>query len=157
MPAVTQELKKWGAKEIAAFEKAGSALVAGERLEHEDLLIERKAAEGKAAGALDGLVAELDTTLTPELKREGLMRELVNRVQQRRKEMKLNLTDRIRVLYQAGGLCEEILSAEGAEPSFLSEETLTKAWNESVADGLGAREEFSDHGEAWLAFRLEVV
>lgn len=157
MQAVQQELRGWGSKEIVTFEKAGFATVAGERIEIEDLLIERKAAEGKTAGALEGMVAELHTALTPALKREGLMRELVNRVQQRRKEMKFNLSDRIRVLYQAGGLAAEILSAEGASPTFLSQETLAKAWSESVADGLGAREEFEGHGDAWLAFRLEVV
>jgi isoleucyl-tRNA synthetase len=153
MPQVQQELKKWGAAEIRAFEQAGFATVAGERLEKEDLLIERKAAEGKTAGALEGMVAELDTTLTPELIREGLMREMVNRIQQRRKEMKLQLTDRIRVAYGAGGLCAEILAAETRNPSFLSAETLAKEWKESLPEG--PREEFE--GDAWFAFRLEVL
>jgi isoleucyl-tRNA synthetase len=129
--------------------------VAGEKIEKEDLLIERKAAEGKAAGALEGMVAELDTALTAELKKEGLMRELVNRIQQRRKEMKFNLADRIKVTYEAYGLCADILSGEGKAPTFLSEETLAKTW--VAGSGLGEAEEFEGHGGAKMAFKLEVV
>jgi isoleucyl-tRNA synthetase len=154
---VQETLKTWGSKEIAAFEASGEATIAGEKLEREDLLIDRKAAEGKCAGALEGLVAELDTALTPELRREGLVREMINRVQQRRKEMKLNLTDRIRVSYAAGGVCAEILSAEMAQPSALSEETLAVKWAKSLADGQGGKEEFPEHGDAWFAFHLETT
>lgn len=156
MREVQEELKKWGSKEIAAFEAAGKATVSGEVLEKEDLLIDRKAAEGKTAGALEGMVAELDTSLTPELKKEGLARELINRVQQRRKEMKLNLTDRIRVSYSAGGVAAEILAEEAKAPSALSEETLAKMWEKESGD-LPGREEFPEHGDSWFAFRIEPV
>ncbi len=155
IPQVTQELKKWSAKEIQAFEKAGNAEVAGERLELEDILIDKKAAEGKTAGALEGLVAELDTTLTPELRKEGLMRELVNRIQQRRKEMKFNLTDRIEVSYDAGGLVKEILDAEAHGPTFLSEETLATRWK-SESPRQDPKESFEDFDGAWLQFHLKV-
>jgi isoleucyl-tRNA synthetase len=154
---VQEQLKCWGTKEIAAFEAAGSVVVAGEKLEREDLLIDRKAVEGKCAGALEGLVAELDVTLTRELRMEGLLREMINRVQQRRKEMKLNLTDRIRVIYAAGGACGEILALETRSPSALSEETLAKGWAATLPANEGGKEEFPEHGDAWFAFRLEVV
>lgn len=39
----------------------------------------------------------LDITLTPELRAEGMARELVNRIQNLRKSMGLEITDRIRV------------------------------------------------------------
>jgi isoleucyl-tRNA synthetase len=154
---VQEALKAWGSKEIAAFEAAGCTVVAGETLAREDLLIDRKAAAGKCAGALEGLVAELDTTLTPELRREGLLREMINRVQQRRKEMKLQLTDRIRVTFQAGGVCAEILAEEARMPTALSEETLAKQWAPGLPAAEGGREEFPEHGDSWFAFRLEVT
>jgi len=44
----------------------------------------------------------LDTTLTPELKREGMVRELTRVVNNLRKEMGLMPPDRIRVTYQTG-------------------------------------------------------
>ncbi|MGE3260196.1 MAG: isoleucine--tRNA ligase [Bacteriovoracia bacterium] len=155
MPEVTNALKSWGSREIREFEKTGSVTIAGAELTQEDLLIERKAAAGKCAGALEGLVAELDTALTPELKREGLGRELINRVQQRRKEMKFSLTDRIHVQYAAGGLCAEILSAEEKKATALSQETLATKWQAVAAGDLGAQEKFEDHGDSWVAFRLE--
>lgn len=153
MPELQSALRAWGSKEIRAFEAAGKAVVAEVELGKEDLIIERKAAAGKCAGALEGLVAELDTNLTPELKREGLMRELINRVQQRRKEMKLNLTDRIKVEYSADGLCAEILASEAKMPTALSQETLATAWVSS-SEALGEKETFAEHGDAAVAFRL---
>lgn len=152
MPAVTAELRGWGSQEIASFEAAGFAMVGGERLEADDLLIERKAAAGKTAGALEGMVAELDTTLTDALKREGLMRELVNRIQQRRKESKFQLTDRIVVTYAAGGVVAEILDAEARTPTFLSEETLAVQWVRGDAASLGEREDFEGFDGAWVGF-----
>jgi isoleucyl-tRNA synthetase len=48
--------------------------------------------------AVDGnLTVALDVTLTPELKEEGLARELVNRIQNLRKESGFEVTDRIDV------------------------------------------------------------
>lgn len=155
MPQIQATLKAWGAHEIMGFEKAGYAIVADERLEKEDLLIERKAVEGKCAGALEGLVAELDTALTPALKKEGLMREMINRIQQRRKEMKFNLMDRIRVCYQASGVCAEILREESKHPTMLSEETLAKEWKETANSA--DKEVFEGHGDASLQFVLEVI
>jgi isoleucyl-tRNA synthetase len=132
-------------------------LVAGETILKTEVLIEKKAKPGLNAGDLDGIVAALDTTLNSELRREGLLRELVNRVQQRRKEMKLNLSDRIKVTYAAGGVAAEILKAEAAKPSALSEETLATAWSATLPDGEGGREEFTEHGDSWIAFRLDVA
>ena len=42
-----------------------------------------------------GLTVALDIEITPELRAEGLARELVNRIQQRRKDAGLEVTDRI--------------------------------------------------------------
>jgi tetratricopeptide (TPR) repeat protein len=103
----------------------------------------------------DAAERELDTALTPELRKEGLMRELVNRVQQRRKESKFNLTDRIEVHFDAGGLVKEILDSEVSAPTFLSEETLATKWKaeSGISD---PKEEFEGHDGAWLQFHLKV-
>jgi len=75
------------------------------------------------AGEATARVA-LDTTLTPELEREGQVRELVHRLQTLRKEQGLEVTDRVRLAIRAEGplaaalehhreeLAEEILAEE---------------------------------------------
>jgi isoleucyl-tRNA synthetase len=50
---------------------------------------------GWSVATLDNLTVALDITLTDELKKEGLARELVNRIQNMRKEKGLEVTDRI--------------------------------------------------------------
>jgi isoleucyl-tRNA synthetase len=42
----------------------------------------------------------LDVTITPQLKEEGIARELVNRIQNIRKDLDFEVTDRIAVLIQ---------------------------------------------------------
>jgi isoleucyl-tRNA synthetase len=44
-----------------------------------------------------GLTVVLDTALTPELRAEGLAREIINRVQKLRKDTGLEVSDRIRL------------------------------------------------------------
>ncbi|HXA42354.1 MAG TPA: isoleucine--tRNA ligase [Candidatus Solibacter sp.] len=52
----------------------------------------------------------LDAELTPELRREGLAREVVRRVQGARKDADYNIEDRIEVLYHAGGELAEAVA-----------------------------------------------
>jgi isoleucyl-tRNA synthetase len=67
---------------------------------------------------LKGMVAEgdgtlmvaLKTELTQELKDEGFSREFVNRIQNVRKDMKLEITDRIKLrVWGEAGVCSKIL------------------------------------------------
>jgi isoleucyl-tRNA synthetase len=56
----------------------------------------------RASGALvveeeHGYFAAIDPELTPELRREGMARELISRVQRMRKDAGLAVSDRIRV------------------------------------------------------------
>jgi isoleucyl-tRNA synthetase len=131
MGEVTGKLRAWTAQEIAQFEKNGFAIVSGERLDRDDLLIERKAKPGKCAAALEGIVGELDVKLSPELIEEGLGREIINRIQQRRKAMGLKLTDRILVKFQAEGSAKPILERESQTPGYLSGEVLAVGWKAS--------------------------
>jgi isoleucyl-tRNA synthetase len=67
------------------------------RLSGEDIEVAVHAAEGFAAETGAVGVVVLHTTLTPELIDEGLLREVVSRVQAARKDMGLEFTDRIRL------------------------------------------------------------
>ena len=130
MKEIMKVLSTWERKEIQDFEKKKMVIIDGIELLPEDILIERKAKKGKCAGALEGMVMELDTSLTEALLREGLEREIINRIQQKRKTMKLELIDRIHISWTAEGTCREILRAEEKKPSAISQEVLATSWQE---------------------------
>jgi isoleucyl-tRNA synthetase len=52
----------------------------------------------------------MDTRLTPELRREGLAREVVRRIQGARKDAGYNIEDRIEVRYRADGELAEAIA-----------------------------------------------
>ncbi|MBK7582338.1 MAG: class I tRNA ligase family protein [Myxococcales bacterium] len=99
-----QEVKKAldgldGSTLFAELSSAGkiSLELDGERLDFspEEIEVSVSAAEGFAAETGKVGVVVLHTTLTPELLDEGLLRELVSRVQAARKELGLEFTDRV--------------------------------------------------------------
>jgi len=67
-----------------------------------ELLVETLPLAGYAVAQDEGVQVALETTLTPALQREGLVRDLVRAVQEARKRAGLALTDRI-TLYLAPG------------------------------------------------------
>ena len=68
------------------------------------------------------ITVALDITLTPELKEEGLARELVNRIQNLRKERGLDLTDKILVKIQQNDALDTAIQNN---LSYICAETLT--------------------------------
>jgi isoleucyl-tRNA synthetase len=68
----------------------------------EEVQVRTHGREGYAVAEDKGILVAVDVTLTPELIREGLARDLVRRVQTMRKEAGFQLDDRITTYYQAG-------------------------------------------------------
>jgi isoleucyl-tRNA synthetase len=64
------------------------------------------------------------TTLTPELENEGFARELVHKIQNMRKEAGFDVTDRIRLAYQAS---PRLTQAIEAFKDYISRETLAES------------------------------
>ena len=88
----------------------------------EEILIFRKD-RGKGGVLSNRLISiELDCNLSDELIREGLAREVVNRIQKTRKEMQFNVSDRIAVEFCGS---PEIVRAIKAHESYIAQETLT--------------------------------
>jgi isoleucyl-tRNA synthetase len=79
------------------------------------------AKEGISAQRDRGLLLALDTRISEELRLEGLARELVHRLQQRRKELDLEYDARIRVTYSADG---ELVQAIEAHRNYIMDEVL---------------------------------
>ncbi len=70
---------------------------------------------------LGNLTVALDVTITDELKQEGLSRELINRIQNLRKELNFEVTDRITVTLQKDNL---ITAAAEQNKSYICSEIL---------------------------------
>jgi isoleucyl-tRNA synthetase len=90
-------------------------------LTREEVEIRLTAREGYAAASEGGRVVVLETRITPELKREGLAREVVNRVQTARKTLDLPYEARIEVTFAAEG---EVKAAIEEHAAYISGETL---------------------------------
>ena len=57
------------------------------------------------------ITVALDETITPELRLEGLARELVNRIQNIRKAKDFNVSDKINIVLENNSQIEEVLKA----------------------------------------------
>ncbi|MCR9145198.1 MAG: isoleucine--tRNA ligase [bacterium] len=86
---------------LRAGEKIRIECADGEAVElaEEDCLIESISKEGVSGAEGGGLIVALDTTLTPDLLREGVARDLVRNVQELRKKSGLEVTDRIQLWF----------------------------------------------------------
>jgi len=73
----------------------------------EDVDIATQDMPGWLVASENGATVALDITITDELHREGMAREFVNRVQNLRKDIGLDLTDRIQVLFKGDPAVQE--------------------------------------------------
>ena len=77
-------------------------------LNKDALLIDYVAHEGLHVLAEDGILVSLDLTLTEELLREGVAREIVRNIQDARKQLNCELTERISISFNENVPCEWI-------------------------------------------------
>jgi len=91
-------------------------------LHSEDVVVERQPKENLAVSSQDSLVVALDIALSEELVQEGLAREFVNKIQTMRKNMDLEVTDRILITFTG---VEAVEKAVLAHRSYIENETLS--------------------------------
>lgn len=113
------------AKTVAALETEGMIAmeINGEKFEITKDMVDVKisAKEGFAVAMENNVFTILDTTLTPELVREGLARELVSKVQQMRKQNDYEMMDNINIYFSAD---EEVAAAIDEHKDYIMKETL---------------------------------
>ncbi len=106
MKAAAEIIKNLDAKSIAALERDGhlSFDLNGTPAEVElsDVEIISEDIPGWLVANEGSLTIALDVTVTPELRREGIARDIVNRIQNIRKARNYDITDRIRLVFAPG-------------------------------------------------------
>jgi len=134
MKEVSAVINSFTKEDIQAIEKSGNLNKGGFDLVLEDLLISSEDIPGWSVASEGGLTVALDITLTDELKREGIARDFVNRVQNLRKEMGLAVLDKISIEVEKNG--ETISSALTEHKEYIRTETqaLSLELKESVSD-----------------------
>jgi isoleucyl-tRNA synthetase len=116
-----QPIEALDADQIDRLQTSGSIELSGETFSPEDVLVFREAREGTDALSDRFISIELICELNPELIKEGLAREVVNRIQKSRKDLKFNVTDRIELLIAAD---PDLVEAIKAHESHVMSETL---------------------------------
>jgi isoleucyl-tRNA synthetase len=130
MSIVKEALEKMNQDDIQQLETDGHLNVVGTNGNqyvvdlNDDVEVFAEDIPGWQVTNLGSLTVALDVTISEELKQEGLSRELVNRIQNLRKELNFEVTDRIKVTLQndnlvataaaknKGYICAEILADE---------------------------------------------
>jgi isoleucyl-tRNA synthetase len=110
---------------IAAAVEAGRAVrIAGEfDLLPEEILVDRIATEGYATASGEGYVVGVSLELTPDLRAEGIAREVVHLVQNQRKDSGLEIADRIELFLDGP---PEVVEAVRSNETYVKEEVLAQ-------------------------------
>ncbi|MDM1396744.1 isoleucine--tRNA ligase [Myroides odoratimimus] len=126
MGLIANKIQGFGQEEIALIERNGEiTLELSEKsvtLTVADVEITSQDIEGWLVANEAGLTVALDITISPELRKEGISRELVNRIQNIRKDSGFEVTDKIvvKILEE-----KEIKEAVLANEDYIKSETLT--------------------------------
>ena len=101
-------------------------------LEPDEVLVDLVKREGYAAAQGPRMTVALDIELTPELIREGWIRDFIRGVQDTRKTAGLQIEDRISLRYRADS---DLVAAVSASEEYVKAETLARSIEGQEADG----------------------
>lgn len=102
MKLVAEAISRFSQKEIAELEQMGQILIpqTSYLILSSEVEITAEDVPGWQVASLGKLTVALDVALTEELKQEGIARELINRIQNLRKNKGLEVTDKINVIIE---------------------------------------------------------
>ena len=134
MKEVSAVINTMTKEEIQSLEKNGKVSKGGFDLVLEDVLISSEDIPGWAVASEGALTVALDITVTDDLKKEGIARDFVNRVQNLRKEQGLEVLDKINIEVEKDG--EAVTAALTDFKEYISTETqaLTLELKENITN-----------------------
>ncbi len=139
MAMVNKEINNFDAEYINLLEKTGQITLHINQKEViltlEDVEISTQDIPGWLVANGSGLTVALDVNITETLKQEGLARELVNRIQNIRKDSGFDVTDKIEIVMQTNQLLEEAVKHNY---EYITQETLTKTltFEQNLQEGI---------------------
>jgi len=98
-------------------------------------------------GALE---VQLDTEITEELRMEGLAREVVRLIQDRRKRLGLNVEDRIHTCFEADGLLARAIEKHA---DYIKNETLSVTLEHGKGEGCQGEQLMLEGEQIWIGLR----
>ncbi|MEL6976160.1 MAG: DUF5915 domain-containing protein, partial [Bacteroidota bacterium] len=130
MKTIAGAVATLGQEDIQKIEREGELLIPVEnkniKLQLTDVDISSQDIEGWLVASSGPLTVALDITIDDALKQEGIARELVNRIQNLRKESGFEVTDKIDIKVMKDGLVEDAISNN---EEYIMTETLTAELN----------------------------
>ena len=127
MKKVAQIIDSFGQEEISKLEKEGEINISvnekNTTLWIDDVIISSQDIEGWLVANSEGITVALDITITPELKNEGIARELVNRIQNIRKDSGFEVMDKVEITIQEN---TKLRTAVNQNIDYIKRETLTE-------------------------------
>jgi isoleucyl-tRNA synthetase len=126
MGLIAKEIQSFSQEQINGLDKAGELTITSSgksiTLTVEDVEISSQDIPGWLVANSNGITVALDITISEELRKEGIARELVNRIQNIRKDSGFEVTDKIKVqLLKNDSIEQAVLANE----SYIKSETLT--------------------------------
>ncbi len=146
MPEVARAVAALQPDDVQRVLDGGKVDVAGEQLSADDLVIERRPSAGTVVESSGLLAVALDTELTRDLELEGIAREVVSHIQRMRREIGLDVTDRISVGWYSTD--EAIAAAIASHAGYIGAEVLAVGV-ERIGESIGEQIEVGS-GSAWL-------
>ena len=147
MKLISAAIGKFTQDDIKAVERDGKYQleIEGESLELQatDFEISSQDIPGWLVASENGLTVALDITISEELKREGLARDFVNRIQNLRKDNGLEVQDKIEISYFTTD--EFIVSALNTNGEYIKKETQALQVTASNDQGMGEALEMDDY------------
>ena len=128
IPKIREEISKLNQMDLANKVKNGGAEyidIDGTQIEltSENLLVTMQGKDGFAFAGEGEIGVVLDTTITPELKEEGYVREILSKVQNMRKDKGFEVLDKINLYVSENEMLEKLVKKFETE---IKKETLTE-------------------------------
>jgi len=139
MKLIANAIQNFSKDEILKIETEGEIPVEVEgkiiNLELSDVEISSKDIEGWLVANEGSITVALDVTVSEELRKEGVARELINRIQNARKDSGLEVTDRIKLTVLNFG---DLQASINDNKEYIMSETLTDelVFVDQLNDGL---------------------